>query len=99
MLEQARENLFSLETLYYAVFCALLLGFIIGGKVCADHEAEASPEDELRRASGLTPERSFREAYCDHKDWYTLNAGGVFLVFAAVRKMYNNKLKAEKRAK
>jgi hypothetical protein len=56
MFEKVRENLISLETIYYFSFILLMLSFIYGNKVCSrlnNDPEENKVERTLRIAAGL----------------------------------------------
>lgn len=91
VVDGVKENLFSFDGMYYILFFTLLLGVIVGGKVCAGEGSTTSPEDELRERGGLTQPKSFTEQFCDQRNRYTLNLGVLFLVMAAAKKLLGQK--------
>lgn len=92
MLDRIRRNICTFDAIYYLAFFTLLIGVIVAGKVCVDHERPPiSAEDQLRERAGLAPERGFREQFCDQKNRYTLNFGVLFLVMACIKKFFGQK--------
>ena len=78
--------------MYYFSFFLLMLFFIFGNKVCQNINKNSSEEGkverDLRIAAGLD-RQSYFEQYCGMQNQITLNAGAIFLTFAAFRQFYN----------
>ena len=91
VVESTRANIFTLGGLYYIMFFVLMIGVLVGGKMCARYENDK--EKKLSKLEmkdmGGDPDISadWLGQVCDDKNRYILNCGVTVLVLGVVNKV------------
>lgn len=73
------------DTIQYLFFFFMIIMYFIGNRQCHGHEPAIR---EIDNASEVDYTRTWKEAFCDNRDTFTINVGVAFLCLVSGRLMY-----------
>lgn len=101
LFEQAVQNFFSLDTLYYLFFVLMLFLTVFGGRFCAALDDNGklilSEERKIKMSTGQDA-LSIYEQYCENQRDVSMVSGSAFIVFAVTRAFFNKAARKTKQA-